>query len=233
MTPTAEQANWLLERMVLIREFEERLKWLVETGVPVGAGTVFGSVAYGPYAATLSPDGARVAVASLVSRDIRFFDVEAGAFEDRDPIVLRGSAYFPTWSEDGATLWVPMQSPDGVVRVDVEEGELRSPRSRHAVPRADGAEIAADRLIAGQDEVVAVVDHHAQCRVMIRPAASSGLAGGLVHEAPPPALGEAHRRSEAGQTGADDVDRSRHQAKALRRMIHDSRARGTRIGRRG
>jgi pyruvate dehydrogenase E1 component alpha subunit len=27
----------MLERMMLIREFEERLKWLVETGVPVGA----------------------------------------------------------------------------------------------------------------------------------------------------------------------------------------------------
>jgi acetoin:2,6-dichlorophenolindophenol oxidoreductase subunit alpha len=28
---------WMYERMSLIREFEERLKWLVETGVPVGA----------------------------------------------------------------------------------------------------------------------------------------------------------------------------------------------------
>jgi len=27
----------MYERMTLIREFEERLKWLVETGVPVGA----------------------------------------------------------------------------------------------------------------------------------------------------------------------------------------------------
>jgi acetoin:2,6-dichlorophenolindophenol oxidoreductase subunit alpha len=28
---------WMYDRMTLIREFEERLKWLVETGVPVGA----------------------------------------------------------------------------------------------------------------------------------------------------------------------------------------------------
>ncbi len=34
--PTAE-LRWLYERMSLIREFEERLKWLVQTGVPVGA----------------------------------------------------------------------------------------------------------------------------------------------------------------------------------------------------
>lgn len=32
-----EQLLWMYERMTLIREFEERLKWLVETGVPVGA----------------------------------------------------------------------------------------------------------------------------------------------------------------------------------------------------
>jgi TPP-dependent pyruvate/acetoin dehydrogenase alpha subunit len=32
-----EKLLWMYERMSLIREFEERLKWLVETGVPVGA----------------------------------------------------------------------------------------------------------------------------------------------------------------------------------------------------
>lgn len=35
--PGREQLRWMYERMTLIREFEERLKWLVETGVPVGA----------------------------------------------------------------------------------------------------------------------------------------------------------------------------------------------------
>jgi TPP-dependent pyruvate/acetoin dehydrogenase alpha subunit len=32
-----ERLLWMYEKMALIREFEERLKWLVETGVPVGA----------------------------------------------------------------------------------------------------------------------------------------------------------------------------------------------------
>jgi acetoin:2,6-dichlorophenolindophenol oxidoreductase subunit alpha len=32
-----EKLRWMYERMSLIRRFEERLKWLVETGVPVGA----------------------------------------------------------------------------------------------------------------------------------------------------------------------------------------------------
>jgi acetoin:2,6-dichlorophenolindophenol oxidoreductase subunit alpha len=35
--PSRQQLLWMYERMSLIREFEERLKWLVETGVPVGA----------------------------------------------------------------------------------------------------------------------------------------------------------------------------------------------------
>ncbi len=35
--PSREQLVWMYDRMTLIREFEERLKWLVETGVPVGA----------------------------------------------------------------------------------------------------------------------------------------------------------------------------------------------------
>src|SRR2546422_7298224 len=32
----ADKLRWIYERMSLIRQFEERLKWLVETGVPVG-----------------------------------------------------------------------------------------------------------------------------------------------------------------------------------------------------
>ena len=35
--PTREKLLWIYDRLTLIREFEERLKWLVETGVPVGA----------------------------------------------------------------------------------------------------------------------------------------------------------------------------------------------------
>jgi len=37
LSPTREQLLWMYDHMTLIREFEERLKWLVETGVPVGA----------------------------------------------------------------------------------------------------------------------------------------------------------------------------------------------------
>jgi TPP-dependent pyruvate/acetoin dehydrogenase alpha subunit len=37
LIPNREQARWMLERMTLIRQFEERVKWLVENGVPMGA----------------------------------------------------------------------------------------------------------------------------------------------------------------------------------------------------
>src|SRR2546428_4627056 len=35
--PSREKLLWMYEHLTLIREFEERLKWLVQTGVPVGA----------------------------------------------------------------------------------------------------------------------------------------------------------------------------------------------------
>jgi DNA-binding beta-propeller fold protein YncE len=132
--------------------------------IPLGAGVVFGSVAYGPYAATLSPDGTRVAVASLVSKDVRFFDVETGAFEERDPVVLRGSAFFPAWSEDGAVLWVPMQSPDGIVRIDVDEGT----QEERAFTNDDGCELPheAERLPDGRIALVCEGDHVAPGTVL-------------------------------------------------------------------
>jgi len=132
---------------------------------PLGAGIVFGNVAYGPYAASLSPDGSRVAVTSLVSRDIRFFDVEARRFEDRDPVVLRGAAYFPTWSEDGATLWAPMQSPDGIVRVDVASGAAEE----RAFTRDDGCKLPheAEHLGDGRIALVCEGDHEGPGSVLM------------------------------------------------------------------
>jgi acetoin:2,6-dichlorophenolindophenol oxidoreductase subunit alpha len=37
LRPSRDQLLWMYDRMTLIRDFEDRLKWLVETGVPVGA----------------------------------------------------------------------------------------------------------------------------------------------------------------------------------------------------
>ena len=133
--------------------------------VPLGAGTVFGSVAYGPYAAALSPDGTRVAVTSLVSHDLRFFDVAEGAFEERAPVVFRGGAYFPTWSEDGNTLWVPTQAPDAVVRVDALSGAA----DERALVEEDGCGLPheTERLPDGAIALVCEGDHLTRGAVLL------------------------------------------------------------------
>jgi TPP-dependent pyruvate/acetoin dehydrogenase alpha subunit len=56
---TNELARWMLERMMLIREFEERLKQLVDAGVPVGAVHLYAgqeAVAVGTCAALREDD---------------------------------------------------------------------------------------------------------------------------------------------------------------------------------
>ncbi len=138
--------------------------------VPVGPGTLFGSVSYGPYAAALSPDGRRVAVSNLDGGDIRFLDVEARAMEDTPPIILRGAGYFPAWSADGGVLWVPTQSPDAILRVDLVDGtSVERPlgagegcQRPHEVERLDG-----DRLA-----IVCEGDHVAPGTVLVVDAAT-------------------------------------------------------------
>src|SRR5919109_4847920 len=81
--------------------------------------------------------------------------------------------------------------------------------------------------------MVAVIDDHVERRVMVGPAAASGYAGPLVHDHTAPAPRQPHGGGKPGEPRADDVNRPRHQMKAYRMMIHNSRVRGRRIGRRG
>lgn len=78
---------------------------------------------YGPYAATISPDGARVYVSDLEGHDLRTYDVAAGRFDDARVVALRGAVTFPAFGPGGATLIVPTQAPDGLalVRTDTME----------------------------------------------------------------------------------------------------------------
>ncbi len=98
---------------------------------------------------------------------------------------------------------------------------------------ADRLEKGQRRMIGREQQVIAVVDHHVERRVMVGPAAPAGLAGGLVHDDVRALRRKTHRGGEPGKSGTDDVNRARHQMKACRRMIHSSRARGRWIGRRG
>jgi hypothetical protein len=69
-------------------------------------------------------------------------------------------------------------------------------------------------MIGREQQVVAVVDHHVERRIMIRPAAAAGLAGGFVHDDARAVRRKAHRSGEPGKSGTDDVYRARHQMKA-------------------
>lgn len=89
------------------------------TLVDVGPGVVgFGAPSYGPYAATLSPDGTYLVVSNTVSNDVRFFDVAAGTFDLTRTITTLGAPYFPAFTADGK-LVIPTQQPDELVIVDL------------------------------------------------------------------------------------------------------------------
>ena len=116
---------------------------------------------------------------------------------------------------------------------EIHEREVGRRRTDKLSRRADRLEIGQRSTIAREQQVIAVVDHHVEYRVMIGSTAASGSAGGLVHNDPCPKGRKPHRGGEPGESRADDVDGARHQMKAWRMMIHSSRARGRWMGRRG
>lgn len=95
--------------------------------VPLGPGTTPGRPIYGPYAALLSNDGARVAVSNTESNDVRWFDTDARAFEDLR-LVTPGKPYFVAWSADDTSLFVPTQNPDTLLIVDAKSALVNKTR---------------------------------------------------------------------------------------------------------
>lgn len=126
----------------------------------------------------------------------------------------------------------------GPTRRDVKERKLCPRRSAHPVRRADGAEVAADGRIAGQDEVIAVVDLHVEHAVMVGAATSSRLSGGIRKHDRHAAARQGHGRRQSGQSCSDDVDARPHDRpvhpKTLQRATsHSNRALPMRTRRRG
>ena len=79
--------------------------------------------------------------------------------------------------------------------------------------------------IARQHQVIAVVDRHADGAVEIGPAAAARIGGGFVHDdACAQRRRQLHRRCEAGEARADNVDCARHQMIAYWTAIQDSRS---------
>lgn len=86
----------------------------------------FGSPKYGPYAAVFDNAGARIAVSSTESRDVRLFDVATKSFDAAATIPLVGAPYFTAWSEDDQTLFIPTQDPDAILAVPFDGSTPKS-----------------------------------------------------------------------------------------------------------
>jgi YVTN family beta-propeller protein len=104
--------------------------------IPLGAVPgVPGVPRYGPYSATLSPDEKLVIVADLEGQDVRVFDRAAKKFAADRAVPLAAKAFMPAFV-DATTILVPTQAPDGLVRVDVEDGRVTG---RGALTKAECA----------------------------------------------------------------------------------------------
>ena len=78
---------------------------------------------YGPYSATLSPDEKTVVVANLEGEDLCLFDREKKQFVSDRTVALGARAFMPAFV-DAKTMIVPLQGPDGIVRLDLETGAV-------------------------------------------------------------------------------------------------------------
>ncbi len=89
-------------------------------------------------------------------------------------------------------------------------------------------------MIAGQDEVIAVVDHQTDRGIEVGTAAAASLPRLLVEDDMAAALGETHRSRKSGDASADDVNRTRlHQNKRALINASSTRAFGVRTRIRG
>ena len=95
------------------------------TRIPVGPGGGDPTdPLYGPYAATVSPDGGEVWVSNLEGRSLSVYEVESGTFDQDRFVSLAGGALFASFSADGSRLYVPVQTPDALVTVDPATGTV-------------------------------------------------------------------------------------------------------------
>ena len=89
---------------------------------------------------------------------------------------------------------------------EIDEGEARVRRAGQAVAPADAVEIAERGAVAGQQQMVAVVDGDAEGGIVIGAAASAGLVGCLVDDGALAAGAEPHGGGKSGKPGTDDVE---------------------------
>ena len=91
---------------------------------PLGSSPgVPGAPRYGPYAVTLDPAGLRAVVANLEGAGLRVFDMATKRFVPELDVSLGARAFMPAFV-DAHEVIVPLQAPDGLVRVDVDKGTI-------------------------------------------------------------------------------------------------------------
>jgi len=97
---------------------------LLTSRIPLGSSPgVPGVPRYGPYSATLSPDDVLVVVADLEGQDLRVMDRATKTFMADRTVVLSAKAFMPAFVSE-RTLLVPLQSPDGLARVDLQPSNV-------------------------------------------------------------------------------------------------------------
>ena len=82
---------------------------------------VLGAPKYGPYSATLSPSEKNLLVADLESQDARVLDMQTQKFGE--PISLGARAMISAFTDE-TTAIIPLQSPDGIAKIDASSGEI-------------------------------------------------------------------------------------------------------------
>lgn len=91
---------------------------------PLGtAQGVLGVPHYGPYSALLSPNEDEVVVADLEGMDVRVFDLKAKHFLP-DRTMTLGARVFMVEYVSPTVILAPLQSPDGLARIDIAKGEI-------------------------------------------------------------------------------------------------------------
>ena len=82
---------------------------------------VLGAPKYGPYSADPSPNDSLLLVGDLESKDVRIFDLKAKKFAD--PIAVGARAMIGAFVDETNAI-VPLQAPDGLVRIDAQKNAV-------------------------------------------------------------------------------------------------------------
>ena len=93
---------------------------------PLGSAQgVPGAPRYGPYSVTLSPDESLVLVADLEGESVRVLDMTTRKFVRELEIPLGARAFMPAFAAEHTAI-VPLQAPDGLVRIDVLHAKIEA-----------------------------------------------------------------------------------------------------------